>query len=396
MERDQKKMFTSLIRKSPWLAVVLSTCAGLFISLSARAQNLNTPSFDERFFDGGSRLFDPHAAAQNLMNVMYQSCQAVQQRPFNLFKQGEMKGYTLVKTDFDHGSVSVMQDLLAALQSSYYLNCSNADENPILNQLCQTPPTYIWGGKGLVQEGIGKYQVNIFANKDDIESIAHHPGIDCSGYVNLSFAMAGLRVVPLQKVETSVNQVNAADFIKPSGCFRTVNLDQGELLLPGDVFAWSTHVVMIDSVGNDPFGLKDIKNPADCQSSRLNPLDFKIVVINSKGGVDPLANDRDLQLVASNPIIKMMVTNAAPYLTGVGIGVSRMKLSQLVVTHPSEIMDLAETVCLAKFNISKKMNNGNVTRHILTESGYGAEDFTKCSLSNEDQVEFLGDDLVCR
>jgi len=341
-------------------------------------------------------IFKPVTSARRLMDVMYQNCQASQLPPYDLFKDGEIRGYDLFPTPFDNGSVSHIADLSEARKTQRYLNCTGTGENSIIDYLCEAPPTYIYDGKGSFEHRNGKVLINPFENKKAIEDIAQHAGIDCSGFINLTFALAGWRTYPNDSAEQSTAQMSAASFMKPNACFRTVQVDAGEPLHPGDILAWSTHIAMVDSIGMDPFGLKNINSPEECTVAKINPDRFDIVLIHSRGGVDRITKTDDLEVVETNPRVKSMVEQAKPKLTGVGIGIARERIQDILVSHPAVIMELAVSACLAKFGVHKKLFQISPIRHVLTEPGFSQLQLDECRLPKEESVELIGDDLICR
>lgn len=133
----------------------------------------------------------PSDAADLLMNTFYQNCDAADLPPYLLLKHGEMRGYSLKRHPWNGGSASQVVDLTKAVESQYYLQCPQNSKRKFCTDFCKTPPTYIWGGKGTYKKN---GELNLFTNENSIEKISKHPGIDCSGYINAVFAIAGLKV----------------------------------------------------------------------------------------------------------------------------------------------------------------------------------------------------------
>jgi len=326
-------------------------------------------------------VLDPKVASDILINTFYQNCDASKLPPYDILQRGEMQGYKLEKHPWNGGSASKIVDKDAAKNSQYYVNCQEKAKEGCKN-LCDTPPTYIWGGKGKYsKEG----EVDIFENENSIEKIAKHPGIDCSGFVNAIFAMSGLKVRTDMKTREVAAKTPARWFMNESTCFERV--DAGSELKPGDVIAWKKHIVMVDKVTPDPFGIDHIKSHKDCKSKNIDPLKIKLVVSNSLGGIND--ENKDKKFDSSDLFGDETVKSTNVPLTGVGIGVSKVPLGHLAMKYPSQIMELAKTACLAKFGKSGKRSKIQVTRHKLA----GKKDMPNshaCLEKMEDRVKVKG------
>jgi hypothetical protein len=113
-------------------------------------------------------------------------------------------------------------------------------------------------------------------------------------------------------------------------------------LSPGDIAAVSGHVVIIDSVGSDPFGLARAKNISQC--STLNSDGFNFVIIQSS----PSKN---------------------------GIGINKYMAADYLVdevgTIKSGFETYAQEACKAKFqkkDILMKATGFQMVRHLQTSS----------------------------
>jgi hypothetical protein len=69
-------------------------------------------------------------------------------------------------------------------------------------------------------------------------------------------------------------------------CFAPVASTPSAVLRAGDVIANTGHVVMVDRVGSDPFGIANAKTATDCANITSKGFDFTIVQSSpSKGGI---------------------------------------------------------------------------------------------------------------
>lgn len=349
--------------------------------LFAGAQNL----FADSNFGKGNRV---KVSADEVFNTYYQSCDAAGKAPYQIFEQGEMRGYSLQKhpdPDFT-GKVPRLDDVRLAQDSQYYLSCgSHKKVQAGCRDLCATPPTYIWGGKGIYSKNGPSFNVDPFSNHVDIENIAHHPGIDCSGYVNLIFANAGLRVQPGKPFDYVATNTGARFFMTASECFKSVvanpeNTNSIDFLQPGDVVAWAGHVLMVDNLGRDPFGLKDIESVKDCNNQNLKPSSFTLVMSNAVGSIIDAPKDN---------LNGVDITK----LSGVGIGVSKWPLNQYIFRRPVEVMELAKIACYAKFGQVLPFKSTNILRHIrANELSTAADDV--CVARKEEQIHLEGKECL--
>lgn len=325
------------------------------------------------------------------MNLFYQNCRASNLAPYDFISDGEIKGFSYEYNPLTKGKVSRVVEPVAA-RALNYLNCSRS-QNSYGQFLCENPPSYLWGGKGFINEE--KKTVDVFHNTYEVEDLAHHPGLDCSGFINLTFLHAGLKVDRTFPYLKSTGEISAKEFMQPLSCFKEVNIEKGRPLKNGDVIAWNKHIVMVDTVSKDPFGLKKIKTPEGCDLLKLNPRDAGMIIINSKGANDPeelLKTD----FVKYSLHLKVPISLMTKTLSGVGPGVTRLELSQLAFAAPTEIMDLIQTACLAKFNIHIPSRKIKVVRHLLAEKNPALEDIAACALTENEKVLFLGDSLNCK
>ncbi len=332
----------------------------------------------------------PHLSARQVMNIFYQNCKASKLRPYDFTKDGEALGFSYEYNPITKGKVSKVADVKKA-QDFFYLNCSQ----PKSEQgkfLCENPPSYLWGGKSFIDEQ--KKTVDLFHNTDEVEPLAHHPGLDCSGFVNLTFLHAGLKVDRDFPYLKAPMEISAREFMAPLSCFKEVHIEKKQPLKDGDVIAWDKHIVMVDHVSNDPFGLKKIRTPEECDLRKLNPLKAGMIIINSKGANDP-KEQLETDFVKNSLHLKNLLSNASEHLSGVGPGITRLYLSQLSIAAPLEMADLIQTACLAKFNIHIPSRKIKVVRHVLADKNPTADEVAHCRLSQNEQVQFLGD-LSCK
>lgn len=309
-------------------------------------------------------------AAHRLMDVFYQNCHAHQKIYFK-----ELEGFSFEYNDKTNGKVSIIKNQRLA-QKNDYLRCSKD------NYICTHPPSYLWGGKGKVTHS-NQTIFDVTQNTNEVELMAKHPGLDCSGFVNLVFIKARLLVDHRLPFWELPYEISAKDFMQSLSCFEE---KKGEIK-KGNVIAWAKHVVIVDHIGSNPFGIKQIKTPEDCNLTKLNPLKASMIVINSKGSSDPLGLLNENDLVKHNKYLQKYLKEISSQMTGTGIGISRLPLKYLTATYPNEIMELIQQKCLEKFNIYLPSRKIKMVRHKNEQAD--------CHILEDEKISFIGDELKC-
>lgn len=337
-----------------------------------------------------SAAFSPISGAKRLMNIFYQNCNAYKSRPYDFIKDGELKGFRTQYNPKTNGKVSIKINRTDD-QLLNYLKCPTQSTNQHLSYLCKNTPSYLWAGKGKVDQN----KIDIFHNDSEVEEVANHPGVDCSGFINLSFLLAGLKVDTNIEFLNAPREISAKEFMRPMNCFKNIAIENGKKVHRGDVIAWSKHIVMIDTISNDPFGVNNIYSPEGCDLLKLNPNNAKMVLINSKGSNDPLSV-LELEEVKLNSSLYKLIYSSLPQTTGTGPGITRLYLNQMALAYPVEIMEMIQTACLAKFNIHLNSRKWKIVRHVLAEKYYTKKQLEMCSIKKNDQPVFEGNELNCK
>ena len=155
------------------------------------------------------------------------------------------------------------------------------------------PLIYAYGGKPYVSSS-SSTEINFFRNGN---TGAPTLGIDCSAFVSSSILVGGLRL----KKGTSSKAfqtlgVNSTMFSRPEAnglsCLKTLTVSATDTLRPGDVLAYSGHVVMIDSVSSDPWGIASAKSIADCTAEKVNSTHFNFTLVQSASVLSGIGMNR--------------------------------------------------------------------------------------------------------
>ncbi len=140
----------------------------------------------------------------------------------------------------------------------------------------RSPLIYDFGGQPAVAENSLSY----FSNSGTGTTAL---GVDCSAFVSTILSVGGRRYKESLVNKPIYVRQSSAKFLNPESsgfnCLARVSLTQDQTIATGDIIAISGHVVMIDQVATDPFGLNDISSPSQC--SGLKAENFRFAVVQS-------------------------------------------------------------------------------------------------------------------
>ena len=216
----------------------------------------------------------------------YQSCQALTE-PILTKDTPNAEGIGIVGKHSDGvGNQRVISNLTSLLHTHpYYKNVNSYGAGCL--KPTSYPLIYDYGGKPYVTTD-SSAGLNLFKDAGDGTKVL---GIDCSGFIYTALAAAGLRLSPGKNIKAiGVLGVNSAMYIEPQNngmsCLQKITLSPKDNLRAGDIVAVQGHVLMIDSVGSDPFGLNTVKSASQCASLTAKDFDFVVAQSSpSKNGI---------------------------------------------------------------------------------------------------------------
>lgn len=288
---------------------------------------------DEVFTTPGSPVY----GARKVLAVAYQSCQA-SALPEMTSSTPSVSGILDLGDRGDGGHTRKIGNLAALLASNYYLRNFVAANSSCFD-VRQDPPIYNYGGKPFTSAR-DPYLLDLFTH---VRTGGPTLGIDCSGYVFSALAAAGLKLDPdpskIMKADL-VWGAGSGSFKNPQGnnmrCLQP--LSGGDVLQAGDIVAIVGHVFMIDSVGDDPFGLSGVSSAASCASLNSSRFDF-------------------------------VIAQSAP-IKG-GIGISRIRAADYMPessTIRNGLLKYAAAACRARFGLAPGLSSPDlsIVRHLRT------------------------------
>lgn len=219
----------------------------------------------------------PVFGAMKTVAVAYQSCGSLMLPPMDGSSPSVVGIEVYGRHSNGSGNLRRVASLSDVIRTHYYIRNETHPQNSCAN-LKQNPLIYDYGGKPGASSSMTS-DLDIFRNAGTGSS---ELGIDCSGYVFTAYATAGLKLradQPLKAIQ--VFGVSAGMMKEPQSnglsCLTKVSGD----LNPGDLIASTGHIVMVDSVGADPFGIANIKKPEDCTLSNMSPDRYDFVISQS-------------------------------------------------------------------------------------------------------------------
>ena len=219
--------------------------------------------------------------------VAYQSCEAPT-HPTLTPATPPVRGVTITgQWPHSPGRKREITDLAELIASHPYLKSYRRPKVGCFDVL-KNPMIYDYGGKPSTSVGAAG-GLDFFTDQGGTKVL----GIDCSGYVFSSLATAGLRLTKNQKIKpVYVHNTNAAKFMDPKSsgftCFDKVKFSGSSGMRSGDVLASGGHILIIERVGADPFGVNHIRSENECKLENMSTSRFDFRILQSastKGGI---------------------------------------------------------------------------------------------------------------
>lgn len=233
-----------------------------------------------------SRLPLPVFGMRFSIATAYQSCQALDE-PIMTASTPQLEGIKITGKHSDGvGNKRDIASLTSLIRTHhYYKNVNNYGPNCLNPQ--SSPMIYDYGGKPYATTSSSS-TLDFFKNSGSGTKVL---GMDCSGLVYSALATAGLRVTANKNNKaTGVYGISSTMYMEPQknglSCLEKITVTPNASLRAGDVVAVRGHVLMIDSIGSDPFGLNDIKTISQCSSLTAKNFDFVVAQSSpSKAGI---------------------------------------------------------------------------------------------------------------
>ncbi len=282
------------------------------------------------------------AGMKKVLATAYQSCDVLNLKPMTS-STPKIAGVEVIgKHASGTGLVRSITQLADLVKTHYYI-ANNRLAKSSCFEVRKSPMIYDYGGKPYTTTTLPN-ELNMFKNGGSGQNTL---GIDCSAFVFSSLAVGGLKLDPDPKKilkASLVGGVSSAALKEPQSngmrCLQKISVSKTSSIKNGDIVAINGHVVMLDAVGSDPFGLNAITKSADCNSSKISYKNFDFVIAQSSS-------------------------------TKNGIGINRYDASDYLdesSTFSTGLTRYAVAACRAKFGLDPKLNSPDlsVVRHKKT------------------------------
>lgn len=218
-----------------------------------------------------------------VMATAYQSCVATQM-PAITASTPDAEGIKVTGQHPAGGSIRIIDNLKALQATHPYLRIQNK-ESDCFNVEAK-PLIYDFGGKPGYASSGGR-EMNLFKNSG---SGSQELGIDCSGLVFASLGVQGLRLIPNQDMvagtASGFGSSSLLSLPKAWKCLDRIQVGMNQNLKAGDIMSIKGHTVLIDELGDDPWGMRNVDSKSECERITEDDLDFIILQSSpSKGAV---------------------------------------------------------------------------------------------------------------
>lgn len=214
------------------------------------------------------------SAIKKVFSTAYQSCHVFNVPLISKFTPNVVGINDKQTNPNNNGKLRFIEDLKSVQQTHPYIRVSGQSTQNGCFNVFNNPLIYDYGGKPNVSR---KKEINFFVNAGDGGKTL---GIDCSGYVSSIIAIAGLRFNKNLPLRSEFTLQHSSKFISASksnwSCFRNVTLNQNSSIKVGDILGYNGHVIMIDSVSDDPFGFQKLSSIKECSGLSTDNFNFSI------------------------------------------------------------------------------------------------------------------------
>lgn len=236
-------------------------------------------SYGNKF--GDEKSIHPAAfGARKVLAAMFQSCKALTQVIDD--KTPPLEGVTTVK--MKRGSAipkkRKITNTKAYVDSHIVLNKLKEDKNypgEKCEDVTKKPPVYGYGSrKAPNKSGV----LNLSSSGAGvISSSKPAAGIDCSAFISTALGTQGLKVSKKAGPFTDNTTRSFHSFLgSKNSCLKRATYSEDQSIVPGDMInVAGSHIVMVDSVGEDPLAIKRFAKSGNCNSISVKDFDFTYI-----------------------------------------------------------------------------------------------------------------------
>ena len=237
----------------------------------------SSASAQQPYFEEIKAKVDPMVyGSRKVFATAYQSCEALELAPMDKSSES-LRGISITGQHASgFGKLRSIASLPEVVNSHYYIKQASKAK-PSCEDNRTNPLVYDFGGKPDVSSSFSS-SINMFK---DAGTGSSDLGIDCSGFIISAMLSAGLKLSPDKSHKAiHVHGVNSTMLKDPEDnglqCLKKVQFSRSHNLKAGDIVSKVGHVFVVDRVGVDPFGLKNIKTLGECKNVSYKNFDFVI------------------------------------------------------------------------------------------------------------------------
>ena len=231
--------------------------------------------------------------ARKVLASIFQSCKAIEEPITPETSPQNASGVKSADYNKNHvGKERKFTDKSTYIETHPVLKILNDDSSYPTDgcyDATEVPPVYAYGSKAK-PSGNNEWSLDQ-AGPGVIPSSAEASGIDCSGMISLALGSQGLKFTTNEKNYSQRSTTGFNDLLgKSNSCLKHAPFSGSTTILAGDmVNTKKGHIIMIDSVGDDPFGIKKVKSEGG-SCNDISVVDFDFTYIHSgpaKGNIGP-------------------------------------------------------------------------------------------------------------
>ncbi len=220
-------------------------------------------------------------AIEKSFATAYQSCEVLSMPPMDRLVSS-VRGIRVLPDAHPGGGLRrEIASLSEVNQSHHYIRNFRSRQGCF--DVKASPLIYDFGG----QPAVERDRLSFFRDSGSGTSVL---GVDCSALVSTILGVGGRRYTESLENKPIYVRQSSTKFLRPESsgftCFSRVKIDAQKSISRGDIIAVSGHVVMVDEVMPDPFGLARINNITQCERVKAEDFEFSVVQSSpSKGGI---------------------------------------------------------------------------------------------------------------
>ncbi len=305
--------------------------------------------------------------ARQVLATIYQSCNAID------FVMDEntpkLQGVTTRSATFDNGQVykqRVINSKDKMVNSHEILKGLKSDPNFPAEGCIDTtkqPPVYGYGSR----KWLRGEKVNLFTRGAGVANNGvKSSGIDCSEFISAAFAVEGLK---FSTADTDFNSLTTTSLFytsqKKNSCVKDAKFNLPYSMQSGDVINFKgKHVVMVDSVGRDPLGIRKHSEAGTCDDVTIGDFDFTYIHSGALNNYGPARVEAKIHETEYSTLFRNLLVQAKKSCWDI---VNKRTFSKAAVSSRFQVLrhDGANPACY--FDKPAELKGGECVEKCLSE-----------------------------